>query len=100
MDKEPRTFTALLDSQITSDTQFYTQVPGGALADGDYRFTVDQLRAFLVSLGLAIPFNSTEYLRDSDAIAAGASAGEWYYLASGNDYGIPTGNGGIIKQIQ
>lgn len=94
-DKRPKDFTPLTNSQITLDTQLYTQVPGGAVSEDDYRFTVGQLLSQLNILTVA---SGGPYISDDAAGTGGVSIGQYYELAINNIYGIPIGNGGVIKK--
>jgi hypothetical protein len=98
-DKKPLDFTAASTGQITADTQWYTQVLGGAAPNGDYRLTLNQLITFLRTQGFA-RILSGSYNSDADAITGGGAVGEYYNLLPTNIYGIPTGNGGLLKRIE
>jgi len=96
-DKRPIDFTPLTSGQVTLDTQFYTQRPGGGLSDGNYRGMLSQILELFKSNGLVL-IQGGPYVDDVEAAAAGVAVGEWYELAINNSYGIPVGNGGVPKK--
>lgn len=51
--KQPRLFDVLSDTQVKLATEFYTQRPGGADPDGNYKGTLEQIKARFQSEGLA-----------------------------------------------
>lgn len=85
---------------LSLETQLYTQRRSNAESPLNYRFTMSELLDFLKNQGVVIPFSTNEYPNDAEAIAAGASAGDWYFLSQANDYGQTYGNGGFLKQVQ
>lgn len=90
-------FDELLDAQITLDTELTTSVPGGALALGNYRFTLSQLIDFISSRGF-IKVIDGQYTSDAAAITSGGTVGDYYRVAPGHVDGYPS-DGGIIKRI-
>lgn len=102
-DKKPTDFTEITTPQLLllGDTaEFYLQVPaGGAIPEGDYKGYASQYVELLKDLGVIMVQLSGEYISDAAAITAGGVVGDYYRLAPGNIYGIPS-DGVLLKRIQ
>ena len=97
-DRKPRDFTSILASQLRTDTQLYTQVPGSPTPEGDYKFTLADVITFLRTQGFIRVIAGT-HISDAAAITAGGVVGDYYRLSPTNIYGTPVGDGGILKRI-
>lgn len=53
-DKKPINFDALTDGQVTLDTEWYSQRPGGGEADGNYKATLRQIKERFEAEGLTL----------------------------------------------
>jgi hypothetical protein len=85
-------------SSLTPTTQLYTQRRSSAEAPANFRLTLADIAAWLEEQGfLKLPAPGP-YVDDDAAGAAGVAVGEYYELAIPNTYGIPVGNGGILKK--
>ena len=98
-DKLPTSFTSLVAAQLSTDTQAYTQHPGGATAEGNYKYVLSDLVTFLKTQGF-VKVISGVHIGDAEAIIAGGTIGDSYELAINNAYNIPVGNGGVLKIIK
>jgi hypothetical protein len=86
-------------SSLHPETQLYTSRRRLAEAPAERKFTVSELAAYLATaFGFVQVTGAAPYASDADAAAAGVNVGEFYELSPGNIYGIPTGNGGILKK--
>ena len=83
---------------ITDTTQLYTQRRSAAESPANYRFTIAEVMDYLQSQGFIRIAAGGPYDSDTDAASGGVAIGEYYILSSTNDYGIPTANGGLLKQ--
>ncbi len=81
-------FTPLTQSQITNNTELVTQRPGGAVPDGEYKFTIGQLKKELVKIATLSASSETSmrirYVGDAEPTLSKSASGE--YLLT-----IPTG---------
>jgi hypothetical protein len=83
---------------LTPTTQLYTQRRSSAEAPANFRLTLSDIATWLEEQGfLKLPLPGP-YFDDADAATAGVEIGEYYELAIPNTYGIPTGNGGVLKK--
>ena len=86
-DKKPVNFLPLITSQLSVETEAYTQRPGSGVADGDYKYTFAQLTNFLVSQSFVKVMPGT-HIDDAAAITAVGSVGDSYELTINNNYNI------------
>ena len=97
MEDRPWEFTDI--STLHPETQVYTSRRRNAEAPGERKYTLQRLADFLVSqFGFSRVYGATAYKNDGAAAAAGVPLEGLYELALDNDYGIPCGNGGVLKR--
>lgn len=97
MEDRPWLFTNI--SSLHPETQLYTSRRALSEAPAERKFTIEALAAYLATaFGFVQVAGASAYVDDAAAAAAGVNVGEFYELAIPNNYGIPTGNGGILKK--
>jgi len=86
-------------SSLHPETQIYTSRRRLSEAPSERKYTVSDLAAYLATaFGFVQVPSTTPYASDAAAGAAGVAIGQFYELRPDNIYGIPTGNGGILKK--
>jgi hypothetical protein len=86
-------------SSLHPQTQLYTSRRSLAEAPSERKYTIADLAAYLATaFGFVQVAGNTAYASDEAAGTAGVAIGEFYELRPDNIYGIPTGNGGILKK--
>jgi hypothetical protein len=85
-------------SSLHPETQLYTSRRALSESPAERKFTIADLAAYLATAFNFVQVAGGPYVSDAAAGSAGVSIGELYELAPDNIYGIPTGNGGILKK--
>jgi len=97
MEDRPWLFETI--SSLHPETQVYTSRRSLAEAPVERKYTIADLAAYLAtSFGFVQVAGAAAYVSDEAAATAGVAVGEFYELRPDNVYGIPTGNGGILKK--
>lgn len=105
---KPHTYTQI--PSLDGETQLYTQRRRNDEPPTNYRFTMDDVMAFLIEEGFVTQDDLQQggFIRiipgshpdDEAARLAGGNDGDGYQLTINNSFNIPVGNGGLIKIIQ
>lgn len=86
-------------SSLHPETQVYTSRRRNAESPAERKYTLQTLADYLMSyFGFTRKYGAGTYVDDAAAAAAGVPIGGMYELAIDNIYGIPCGNGGILKE--
>jgi len=84
---------------LHEDTLLHTARRSDAEAPAEYKFNLSTLVSFLENnFGMARVYGDTAYTSDAEAAADSVPVGGLYELSIDNIYGIPTGNGGVLKR--
>lgn len=94
---KPFTFPSI-PGPLNASTEIYTQRWDSSLPPDEYKFTVAEIVAYLAALGLLLTAIPGPYDSDADAAAGGVAIGGYYEISISNIYGIPAGNGGVLKR--
>lgn len=80
------------------ETLLHTSRRSQAEGAKEYKFSVNTLANYLMAyFGFLRKYGASEYDSDASAATAGVPVGGLYELSADNIYGIPVGNGGILK---
>lgn len=72
------------------ETQLYTQRRSSGESPANYRFTLEELTAFLIDQFDLVQIKGA-YASDEAAAIGGVAVNEWYELTEGNIWGMPEG---------
>lgn len=85
-------------SSLHPETQVYTARRRNAESPAERKYTLNTLADYLMSyFGFTRKYGAGTYANDAAAAAAGVPVGGLYELSISNEYGIPVGNGGVLK---
>ena len=80
------------------ETQLHTARRSNAEAAKEYKFNITTLANYLMTyFGFLRKYGASSYASDEIAGVAGVPMGGLYELSADNIYGIPVGNGGMLK---